>query len=84
MCIQKIIRMKIQMCLKRLYDWNSEIGEDSKMSEARIIDTIEIPESGLYKIFEIGRGRGGGRGAQRTREREVKSNGKSGAKIFKS
>ena len=55
-----------------------------KMSEARIIDTIEIPESGLYKIFEIGRGRGGGRGAQRTREREVKSNGKSGAKIFKS
>ncbi len=32
------------------------------MSEARIIDTIEIPESDFDKIFDIGRGRGGGLG----------------------
>lgn len=49
------------------------------MSEARIIDTIKVHESGFYKIFDIGRGCGG-RG--REREREAKSFSKSKLKVF--
>ncbi len=74
--------MNIQVYLKRLYDWKSEIGEDSKMSEARIIDTIEIPESGFYKMFDIGRGRGGRGRRLRLREREVYSHYDSDVKVL--